>query len=529
MCGLLGFASSEKMNNRSLRKSFLFSGFPLNATDRGMESSGLAMVKDLGKTPIIYKKAMWGGDFIMHSPVQRYLNDVEDYSVVLGHVRAATSGRGNISDYNAHPFQYDHITLVHNGHIRNANILPHSNEADCLVDSAMVAHSMARNGEMETLEKVEGGFVFIWWNSDEKTLNIARNEERPLHLAYIKNENSLFWTSECTALAHLLRGAEVDDKGLLYPGTMIWYKYTMDDLRKVVKTPFVHRQGWHPTPVRNWTAGTPGDRGTSMLSDDEEAAAWEEYGTQQDKDTDAENGSEMDEIREDISKQRGKDARRNGIPTAKKRVERAKVELRKLGYEFDQLKIVEPISWTKYHNQQMYGSVLGRFKSVRTVGDGKGVAYDLCEIVSVSLEDYNIMAERRFVAVRCGNVRMTKENATRPRIVAYVDQETFDKSRRALQSDPLSETEETPRGPIDRHMFGPSGRKVSLDRWKELTKHGCGNCQRDFEPDPLTGEASNGQIYWGPGDAPICWGCQSPDILKSIVPDQNTAVNSTRH
>src|SRR6185312_6118211 len=97
MCGLLGFASTEGMKRRSLSRGFFMTGFPMVAVDRGMESSGLALVGNPAEVPTIYKKALWGGDFIMHVPVRKYLDDIEKYSVAIGHVRAATSGRGNIN------------------------------------------------------------------------------------------------------------------------------------------------------------------------------------------------------------------------------------------------------------------------------------------------------------------------------------------------------------------------------------------------------------------------------------------------
>src|SRR3569833_418523 len=143
MCGLLGFASTEGISSRSLKQSFFNTGFQMIAADRGMDSSGLALVSSADKPPLIYKRALDGADFVKTKPVLRFLNDIDKFSVAIGHVRSATAARGDITDWNAHPFQYGHITLVHNGHIRNANDLPNSKEADSFVDSAMVAYCMA--------------------------------------------------------------------------------------------------------------------------------------------------------------------------------------------------------------------------------------------------------------------------------------------------------------------------------------------------------------------------------------------------
>src|SRR5579862_8555722 len=143
MCGIVGCASTEGMKNRSARLDYMKMGLDIGSW-RGWESTGLALVGQNAKeAPIVYKRAVNGRDFIQLKIVDKYLNDIEKFPVVIGHNRAATTGRGNIVDHNAHPFQYGKITLVHNGHIRNCHSLKGAAEgAGCQVDSAHVAFSM---------------------------------------------------------------------------------------------------------------------------------------------------------------------------------------------------------------------------------------------------------------------------------------------------------------------------------------------------------------------------------------------------
>lgn len=517
MCGLLGFATTEKLKSRSLRKSFLFTGFPMIATRRGMESSGIALVEEGVKDPLIYKKALWGGDFIMHQPTVRLINDIERYSVGLGHVRAATTGRGNVTDFNAHPFQYDHITLVHNGHIRNANQLPGARGANCEVDSAMVAYSMAKNGEIETLTGVEEGFVFIWWNSNNGTLNIARNNERPLHMAYIEKENSFFWASELTALAHLLDEANIDEKsgGILYPGTMVWYQYNLKDLRQVKKVPFVSSQGWRQSSSRVGLAQGPWSGPTGEMGPKYEGqgiAEWDDEteDTSQTKTSSTDlrigtkaGGSELDEIREQIKQQRGKDAKQNGIPTSAKRKARAEKELGKLGLTFQQLKMVEPFSWTQYHNQREYGSVLGQMRSAPS---------HIVEVVNMRKTDYEACLQRRILAVRVSNVKAGAGPDGKPRVVGVLAPEWFAKyvKREPAQDvDTAGTKADLPTIVFDHR--GPGGALITRQKFLELAVHGCANCKRDLDP------TEHESLIWvGTPPDPICKGCQTPGIMESL-------------
>ena len=98
---------------------------------------------------------------------------------MIGHNRWAT--KGGINDANAHPFTHDHITMVHNGTLRDQTILPEHKRFE--VDSDNVAYALANWGAEKTIQNLNGAFTLVWHDAKEQTVNIIRNSERPFHLA----------------------------------------------------------------------------------------------------------------------------------------------------------------------------------------------------------------------------------------------------------------------------------------------------------------------------------------------------------
>lgn len=511
MCGLVGSASTEGMKSRSERLQFMRIGLDIDSW-RGWESTGLALIPELSKyepskgAPIIYKRALNGRDFIQLNKVEKYLSDIEKYPVVIGHNRAATTGRGNIIDHNAHPFQYGKITLVHNGHIRNTHEFKGAmTEANCQVDSAQVAWAMNEFGEQAVLEQVDGGFVFVWWNSETGTLNIARNKERPLHMAFANKENTFYWTSELTALLHLLKDVEIDPEvGILYPQPWHWYKFNLKDLREFEKTPFVQRQG------RRQNQTILGHHGTTQGYTEQEIAEWERANTTLTHSaqptvitsaTSKEDAREIEDIRREVSSKRLKDIKLSGVPTSRKRIARAKVELKRLGIDYNAMRNCTPGSWTKYKNQSNLGSVLAKTKK-----EGYTI-----EILQVRHEDYLIYHKFNNLLVDCVNVRATEQGGTR--VVGIVSPKMQDYlARKQAEAEEDLKSSKEGSGSIERNCDGPDGTKVSTARFCELVANGCGHCGGDIEP------KQHGAIVWlGRDQTPICPGCSfDQGIMKSI-------------
>jgi hypothetical protein len=516
MCGLLGVASTEGMKNRSKRLDFIRMGLDIDSW-RGWESTGLALVTEGSKVPpIVYKRALNGRDFIQLNQVEKYLHDIEKYSVAIGHNRAATTGRGNIIDHNAHPFQYGRITLAHNGHIRNTYELKGaSTGAECQVDSAQVAFSMNANGEQETLEQCEGGFVFVWWNSENNTLNIARNQDRPMHFVFADKENTLYWASELTQLLHLLKDVDIDeDKGMLFPEPFNWYQFNLKNLREYKKIPFVKRQGRHSTTNRRTSLiGHTGAEAeyAGMGWTEEEMVAWEMetetlYDTSRTTkahitgNEEISNLEEIEEIRQVVANERLKDVKLSGIPTSKKRINRAKTELKKMGIDYNSLRNCEPIRWVKYKNQNNLGSVIAKAKK-----DGR-----LVEVLQVRFEQWLDYQKCNNLLIDCVNVRNGPNNDIR--IIGTVSARMAPFLERWKRRNDGQNSEDPKAESLDRIYDGPDGIKITLARFRELVAGGCASCDEQIEP------KEHGTLLWvARPPRPICSNCsQDPGVLELL-------------
>jgi hypothetical protein len=121
----------------------------------------------------------------------------------LGHNRSIT--RGVVDDDSAHPFQYKHITLIHNGTVYNSDKLTTAKcGADSNVDSAQVAWSFSVCEPDDLLPNMNGGFSLVWWDSRDQTLHFARNSERPMYWVVEPSNQMMYFGSELKMLTWLL-------------------------------------------------------------------------------------------------------------------------------------------------------------------------------------------------------------------------------------------------------------------------------------------------------------------------------------
>src|SRR3990167_3944649 len=124
MCGIVGVLSFSP-TGLLLKDVSIFGQLHKAVTLRGEHGAGLFWVGDDGtgskslrqQNETVYSSWMkYGG-----TPYELYATEEfrkEQYKInlarfIVGHVRYATHGKINTD--NAHPFQVDHITLVHNG------------------------------------------------------------------------------------------------------------------------------------------------------------------------------------------------------------------------------------------------------------------------------------------------------------------------------------------------------------------------------------------------------------------------------
>lgn len=184
MCGIIGIAGNVGPDGKKAFTEMLYAG-----ALRGGDSTGIAVVDTQGRTKV-FKKAFSAIDFLNCKDYDKTL--VWGDNIYIGHNRAAT--RGEVNHNNAHPFEAGKIVGVHNGTLRGEWRLPDSKYF--AVDSETLINAIATLGIDEAWKLTEGAAALVWWNTEDKTLNMLRNTERPLFYAWTEDKKTLMWASE---------------------------------------------------------------------------------------------------------------------------------------------------------------------------------------------------------------------------------------------------------------------------------------------------------------------------------------------
>lgn len=190
MCGLVGIINrgTNKLESDKLIKVFnqsLYCGVL-----RGLHGTGILGVDSAGGATY-YKKALPSYDFIELTKAKAIIN--ANNTFLCGHNRYATQGSHTAE--NAHPFYHGNIVMFHNGTLDSWKWMAPDKKFS--VDSEYLVHYISKSTNIaETLEEIEGAYSLVWYNSLEKTLNFARNKDRPMFFGIIKGSESLIYASE---------------------------------------------------------------------------------------------------------------------------------------------------------------------------------------------------------------------------------------------------------------------------------------------------------------------------------------------
>lgn len=165
-CGIIGFSGKNKFNKDKIIHLIMWNTF-----ERGLDATGVYSPKNG-----LIKTIDNGFDFVQK-------NNILEDDIFMAHVRAATVG-DKTKVANAHPFQYNGVTFLHNGTLRNHQDLMYKHElkyADFSVDSQVIAGIIGKEQNFNVISEIDGPAAFLIHH--DKTPNILyafRNSERPL-------------------------------------------------------------------------------------------------------------------------------------------------------------------------------------------------------------------------------------------------------------------------------------------------------------------------------------------------------------
>jgi hypothetical protein len=513
MCGLAGVASTERRVKDAERKS-AFSQLLHAASWRGRDATGVACVKilDVKEPAIVYKKAIQAADFTDMEHYRRLMHNFDDYGFVIGHARSSTSDGWNLADQNAHPFQYDDVTMVHNGTIRNHRVISGTG-FDHPVDSAHVAYALSQEADSaKVLSRLMGPFALVWHDARDGTLNFAKNHDKPLFFCFTQKENTMFWGSELEAIYAVLcrHGIKIDGK-FKHCTAFQQLKFRVDNLRGFTKLPFANSQvSQAQTSGREFDA--PWKDETRRLPGRSSRTRTETSSTQQQE-------KSCTRTTEETSLIGGSDAaegvvafRRESLrPTSRKKIRSAKERLLQMGRKLDGPICFVPELWSPYKNQiNSRGAILGRDKvrsqwceignvpkSVWTMANEFGKIYGSMvnvkrnkDGVNLIVCDYNPSLMERFVFKPV----VFPKPAAAPEVAA-------DKTPFPFSVDPDEGK---------RVYTGPGDAKLTEKEFNALVKHGCSYCNRDLSIN------DHETILWvGPQlQAPICMQCSGSSDVR---------------
>ena len=223
MCGIVGLGRFDKIDlyekDREVFMQLLHTGVV-----RGHHGTGIFAVNQEGSVRLV-KSA--GPPYLLM--VAKEFNEFwaairsDKTQMLVGHNRFATTGQ-KITKH-AHPFLAKHIVMVHNGSLDSTSELPDFKKYD--VDSEALANSIATLGIEETIKNTMGAYAIVYWDTKEKTLNMIRNSERPLHVTIDSFLKRIMFASEPEMLAWVAKRnyydtPEKDVKSYALPVNTLW-------------------------------------------------------------------------------------------------------------------------------------------------------------------------------------------------------------------------------------------------------------------------------------------------------------------
>lgn len=234
MCGCVGLITGAK-NGFDYAETKMFRDMLYMDAMRGTDATGVMYGTNLNNVHV-HKAAM---------PSWAFMGTKEwgDTDTALtsrgkwafGHNRAATRGDKG-ADKNAHPFVVDDkIILMQNGTYRGS----HKHHKDVEVDTEACAHVILESESIEkALQSINAAYAFIWYDVEKETINIIRNDERPLYIGYLKKGGIAFASEKYLLMAAAERNS-VEFKRepyMIKDGQLCSYNFSEDEFKEEYET-----------------------------------------------------------------------------------------------------------------------------------------------------------------------------------------------------------------------------------------------------------------------------------------------------
>jgi hypothetical protein len=175
----------------------------LTSQVRGVDGTGLFFATTKGKKIKYYKEAVPASIFLDSG---QWAKMVDGARFTVGHVRAATQGK--LTDDNTHPFVYDNVVGVHNGTIHGWHSMEMFDEIEAELDSSAIFAALnACDPDEASVGKLlgqleSGAYALVWHDKRVNELRIARNADRPFHIAI--SDEDIWGASELGMLEWVL-------------------------------------------------------------------------------------------------------------------------------------------------------------------------------------------------------------------------------------------------------------------------------------------------------------------------------------
>ncbi len=197
---------------------------------RGDDSSGVAFINAQNHVKVL--RAIGPPYKVMYSrPYEKASR--KTHLCIIGHNRFATIG--SVTVEMAHPHYCGNIIGTHNGTLRNRHRLPDIKEYES--DSEQLFASIDSQGLKETWKNLDGAAAIIWWDRNNRTLNMIKNSERSLYFVYMNGDKdgpTMAWASEAWMLESIAARKGIKIGTLWRPIIDTHYAFSYDKKKKIV-------------------------------------------------------------------------------------------------------------------------------------------------------------------------------------------------------------------------------------------------------------------------------------------------------